>query len=125
MGANRHDSKAKALAKDLNRTPTKTQGVHWDKFWEEFTPHFNGLTTEEAMVHRCKVFVELMNVDKEFKFVDPIPSLESVADLAKTRFKRLRTMSRRNLIGSKREIKNRNFPVFPPHILFSFQKGII
>lgn len=70
MGANRHDSKAKALAKDLNRTPTKTQGVHWDKFWEEFTPHFNGLTTEEAMVHRCKVFVEVMNVDKEFKFVE-------------------------------------------------------
>lgn len=67
MGTNRHDSKAKALAKDLNKVPTKVQGVHGERVWEEIDSHMAGLRSEEAMAQKCKVFVELMNVDKEFK----------------------------------------------------------
>ncbi|PNY28763.1 Protein rad9 [Tolypocladium capitatum] len=67
MGTNRNDSKAKALAKDLNKVPTKVQGVHGDKFWDEVAAHMNGLETEERMAQKCRAFVELMNIDKEFR----------------------------------------------------------
>ncbi|OAQ87069.1 sister chromatid cohesion protein Mis4 [Purpureocillium lilacinum] len=67
MGTSRHDSKAKALAKDLNKTPSKTQGVHGDKFWDEVASHMKGLQNEETMARTCRSLVELMNVDKEFK----------------------------------------------------------
>ncbi|KAK5998653.1 Protein rad9-like protein [Cladobotryum mycophilum] len=70
MGTNRHDTKAKGLAKDLNKTPVKVQGVHGDKFWDEVASHFNGLESTSKMFQKCKAFVELMNVDKEFKVQD-------------------------------------------------------
>lgn len=67
MGTSRHDSKAKVLAKDLNKTPTKVQGVHGDKVWEELAAHETGYDTLQGMGAKCKALVELMNVDKEFK----------------------------------------------------------
>lgn len=67
MGTSRHDGKAKALAKDVSKTPTKTPGVHGDKFWEEVAGHMKGLQSEEKMAQTCRALVELMNVDKEFK----------------------------------------------------------
>jgi cohesin loading factor subunit SCC2 len=70
MGTSRHDSRAKALAKDLNKTPLKVQGVHGERVWEEIASHMNGLSSQESMVQKCKAFVELMNVDKEFKVVE-------------------------------------------------------
>lgn len=70
MGTNRHDSRAKALSKDLNKTPMKVQGVHGERVWDEITSHMNGLGGQESMVAKCKAFVELMNVDKEFKVVE-------------------------------------------------------
>jgi cohesin loading factor subunit SCC2 len=70
MGAHRHDSKAKALAKDLNKAPTKTQGIHWDKFWEEISVVPSGLQSTEGMMQRCKALVELMNVDKDVTVAD-------------------------------------------------------
>ena len=70
MGSNRQDSKAKALAKDLNRTPTKTQGVHWEKAWEELTTLPNGLQSPDLMMRRCKALGELMSIDSEFKIAD-------------------------------------------------------
>jgi cohesin loading factor subunit SCC2 len=70
MGTSRHDSKAKALAKDLNKTPVKVQGVHGEKVWQEMQSHMNGLEDQERMIQKCTAFVELMNVDKEFQVVD-------------------------------------------------------
>lgn len=67
MGTNRHDSKAKALAKDLNKAATKVQGVHGDRIWDELESHAKAFESQEAMGAKCKAFVELMNVDKEFK----------------------------------------------------------
>lgn len=70
MGTNRHDTKAKAFAKDLNKAPVKVQGIHGDKFWDEESSHINGLDSQEMMVEKCSAFVELLNVDKEFKVAD-------------------------------------------------------
>ncbi|KAK4080264.1 hypothetical protein Trihar35433_1369 [Trichoderma harzianum] len=70
MGTSRHDGKAKALAKDLNKMPMKVQGVHGERFWDEVTAHVNSLETISKMAQKCKAFVELMNVDKELKVQD-------------------------------------------------------
>ncbi|GAO16818.1 hypothetical protein UVI_02053580 [Ustilaginoidea virens] len=70
MGTSRHDSRAKSVAKDLNKTPVKVQGVHGTKVWEELVCHMNGLVNQQCMADKCKAFVELMNVDKEFKVAD-------------------------------------------------------
>ncbi|KAF4944887.1 hypothetical protein FSARC_14552, partial [Fusarium sarcochroum] len=70
MGTSRHDTKAKALAKDLNKTPVKVQGVHGDKVWDEIESHMNGLQDQERMFQKCTGLVELLNVDKEFKVAD-------------------------------------------------------
>ncbi|KAM0484298.1 hypothetical protein ACHAPX_001718 [Trichoderma viride] len=70
MGTSRHDSKAKALAKDLNKMPMKVQGVHGERFWDEVTSHFGSLESMNKMAQKCKAFVELMNVDKELKVQD-------------------------------------------------------
>ncbi|ODA78015.2 hypothetical protein RJ55_06618 [Drechmeria coniospora] len=77
MGTSRHDSKAKALAKDLNRTPTKVQGVHGDKLWDELSSHMSGLRSEGSMGQKCKAFVELMSIDKEFKVADEDEEMEA------------------------------------------------
>ncbi|KAF6812238.1 sister chromatid cohesion protein mis4 [Colletotrichum sojae] len=66
----RREMKTKPAAKDLSKAPTKVQGVTGDKFWEEVNTHMNGLASQETHLEKCKAFVELMNVDKEFKVVD-------------------------------------------------------
>ncbi|KAF9773605.1 hypothetical protein IL306_008560 [Fusarium sp. DS 682] len=76
MGTSRHDSKAKALAKDLNKTPVKVQGVHGDKVWDEIESHMAGLQDQERMVKKCTDLVELLNVDKEFKVADDGEQME-------------------------------------------------
>ncbi|KAM0284709.1 hypothetical protein ACHAQH_001864 [Verticillium albo-atrum] len=67
MNSNRRESKSKAAAKDLSKTPVKVQGITGDKFWEEITSHVGGLASQEGLMRKCRAFVELMNVDKEFK----------------------------------------------------------
>lgn len=76
MGTSRHDGKAKGLAKDLSKTPTKVQGVHGDKMWDEVATHMKGLQSEEKMAGKCRELVELMNVDKEFKVADEDEGME-------------------------------------------------
>lgn len=80
MGTSRHDSKAKGLAKDLNKTPTKTQGIHWDKYWDEMTALPDGLLSQESMVQKCKALVELMNVDNELQVADEDDEMEVESD---------------------------------------------
>ncbi|KAI6785324.1 uncharacterized protein J7T54_006966 [Emericellopsis cladophorae] len=70
MGTSRSDSKAKALAKDQNRSPPKTQGVHSDRYWDEITPLPNSLQSRDDMIRKCKDLVELMSIDSEFKVGD-------------------------------------------------------
>lgn len=77
MGTNRHDQKAKEKAKDLNRSPVKVQGIHGDKLWDEMAVHMLGLKTPEMMLQKCKAFVELLNVDKEFQVADEEDDLDA------------------------------------------------
>ncbi|KAJ5012641.1 Protein rad9 [Colletotrichum sp. SAR 10_99] len=68
----KRETKAKPTAKDLSKAPTKVQAVTGDKFWEEVTAHTTALASQEQTlaIEKCKAFVELMNVDKEFKVAD-------------------------------------------------------
>ncbi|KAH8912796.1 ARM repeat-containing protein [Coniochaeta sp. PMI_546] len=70
MGTTRRDPKAKAQAKDLNKTPVKVQGVTGEKFWEDIAHVMTSLSSRERMTETCRSFVELMNVDRELKIAD-------------------------------------------------------
>ena len=62
--------KGKAPAKDLSRAPLKVQSVTGDKFWDDSAAIMTALASEASMLDQCKTFVELLNVDKEFKVAD-------------------------------------------------------
>lgn len=62
-----HSSKTKGATKDLNRAPVKAQGVTGDKFWEEISSTMKALQSEESKMEQCRAFVELLNVDHDFK----------------------------------------------------------
>ncbi len=63
----RRDSKAKAAAKDLNRAPTKVQGVSADRLLAAIAEKVNSLNSQESMLQQCKDFVELLSIDNEVK----------------------------------------------------------
>lgn len=64
---NRKDPKAKSAPKDLNRMPLKNPSVNGDKFWEDISSTMAALTSEESMISQCRAFVELLNIDQDFK----------------------------------------------------------
>jgi cohesin loading factor subunit SCC2 len=70
MGTTRRDPKAKAQSKDLSKTPVKVQGVNGDKFWDDMGHIMTALSSRERMMETCRSFVDLMNVDREFKIAD-------------------------------------------------------
>jgi cohesin loading factor subunit SCC2 len=70
LGTHRRDPKAKGAAKDLNKAPIKLQFITGDKFWEEVASNMAALESQENMMQKCKAFVELLNVDKEFKVAE-------------------------------------------------------
>ena len=63
----RHDIKAKALAKDLNRAPTKAQGITGEWLVKEIAGKVDSLASQESMLSQCQNFVELLSVDNEVK----------------------------------------------------------
>ncbi|KAK0119687.1 Sister chromatid cohesion protein 2 [Cadophora gregata] len=67
LKTNLRDGKNKAAIKDLNRAPVRAQGVNGDKFWELSESTMSSLDSEESMMKQCRAFVELLNVDQEFK----------------------------------------------------------
>jgi len=70
LGTQRRDPRAKAAAKDMAKSPVKVQGITGDKFWEEVASHMTGLDSQEKMIEKCRAFVDLLNVDHEFKVAD-------------------------------------------------------
>lgn len=70
LGTQRRDPKAKAASKDLSKSAVKVQGITGDKLWEETSSLPAVLASQDAMVARCRVFVDLLNVDQEFKITD-------------------------------------------------------
>ena len=63
----RKDSKAKAVSKDLNKAPTRAQGVSGEKFVTAIAETVRSLESNESMIQQCKEFVELLSVDNEIK----------------------------------------------------------
>lgn len=61
------ESKVKAAAKDLNKAPSRVQGVSADKIVTAIAEKVNSLGDEDSMTQQCKEFVELLSVDNEIK----------------------------------------------------------
>jgi len=77
MGTHRKEpTKGKNQAKDMSRSPVKVQGVNGEKFWDEVGTIMTALHSRERMTETCKSFIELMNVDKEFKIAEEDEDLE-------------------------------------------------
>ena len=67
VSQHKKDGKAKATAKDLNKTPARVQGVNGDKIVAAIAEKVSTLGTAESMIQQCKEFVDLMSVDSEVK----------------------------------------------------------
>lgn len=66
-GLMNRDGKVKAATKDLNRAPVKVPSVTGDKFWVEVCSRMTSYESEDKMEEQCRAFVELLNVDHDFK----------------------------------------------------------
>ncbi|CAI4214846.1 unnamed protein product [Parascedosporium putredinis] len=76
LGTQRRDPKAKAAAKDMSKSPVKVQGITGDKVWEEIASHMTGFDSQETMLRKCRAFVDLLNVDNEFKIAEEDDEME-------------------------------------------------
>lgn len=63
----RRESKTKSSVKDLNKAPTKVQGVSGERFLASVAEKVNSLDNQEAMLKQCHEFVELLSIDNEVK----------------------------------------------------------
>ncbi|POS78557.1 hypothetical protein DHEL01_v203054 [Diaporthe helianthi] len=71
LGTTRHNHKSKAGNKEKDTTkPVKVQTVTGDKLWEDIGSIMGSLSSQERMIQQCRSFVDLLNVDREFKVAD-------------------------------------------------------
>ena len=63
----RRDSKVKAVAKDLNKAPTKAPGITGERLIKAIAGKVDSLGSRESMLSQCQEFVELLSVDNEVK----------------------------------------------------------
>lgn len=71
LGTSRHNNKSKAANKEKDTTkPVKVQTVTGDKVWEDIASIMGSLSSQERMMQQCRSFVDLLNVDREFKVAD-------------------------------------------------------
>lgn len=71
LGTSRRDGKFKAASKEKEaQKPIKVQTVTGDKFWEDIASIMTSLISQERMLAQCRAFVDLLNVDREFKVAD-------------------------------------------------------
>ncbi|KAI9713569.1 MAG: Sister chromatid cohesion protein 2 [Bogoriella megaspora] len=75
----RDGGKAKIAIKDLNRPPTKAQGVTPDRYFITINEIMSSLSSRAAQLARCRAFAELLAIDNEHK----VASDDEDADLAK------------------------------------------
>ncbi|PGH02957.1 hypothetical protein AJ79_07494 [Helicocarpus griseus UAMH5409] len=68
-GINFHarQKEGKGNAKELNRVPTKIQGVNGDRFWESVANLMHCLESTESMMGTCRDFAMLLSIDDELK----------------------------------------------------------
>lgn len=71
LGTSRRDGKLKAATKEKEtQKPVKIQTVTGDKFWEDVSSIMTALSSTDRMMQQCRSFVDLLNVDREFKVAD-------------------------------------------------------
>ncbi|KAF3767701.1 hypothetical protein M406DRAFT_39601 [Cryphonectria parasitica EP155] len=71
LGTSRRDGKLKTASKEKEaQKPVKIQTVTGDKFWEDIASITTALSTQDRMLAQCRSFVDLLNVDREFKVAD-------------------------------------------------------
>lgn len=71
LGTNRRDGKVKTASKEKEtQKPVKIQTVTGEKFWDDIASIMTSLISQERMLAQCRAFVDLLNVDKEFKIAD-------------------------------------------------------
>ncbi|KAJ4390019.1 Sister chromatid cohesion protein 2 [Gnomoniopsis smithogilvyi] len=71
LGTNRRDGKLKTASKEKEaQKPVKVQTVTGDKFWDDVAVIMTALSSQGRMMEQCRSFVDLLNVDREFKVAD-------------------------------------------------------
>lgn len=71
LGTSKRDGKLKTVSKEKEtQKPVKVQTVTGDKFWEDVTLVMTALVSQNRMMEQCRSFVDLLNVDREFKIAD-------------------------------------------------------
>ena len=73
------EGKNKTTIKDLNKAPTKAQGISGERYWEKTSEIMTSLSSRAAMLRQCKEFAELLSIDHEVK----VESDDEEADLVK------------------------------------------
>lgn len=71
LGTSKRDGKFKTASKEKeSQKPVKVQTVTGDKFWDDVTLIMTALSSQGRMMEQCRSFVDLLNVDREFKVAD-------------------------------------------------------
>lgn len=71
LGTSKRDGKLKTATKETQtQKPVKVQTVTGDKFWEDVATMMTALSSQNRMMDQCRSFVDLLNVDREFKVAD-------------------------------------------------------
>ncbi|KAL8709966.1 MAG: hypothetical protein Q9220_005417 [cf. Caloplaca sp. 1 TL-2023] len=61
------ENKTNGKVKDVNRAPTKTNGITGERVVMAIAERVKSLSDQESMLKQCKDFVELLSVDQELK----------------------------------------------------------
>lgn len=71
LGTSRRDGKLKTASKEKEtQKPVKAPAITGDKFWDDVTIIMTALSSQGRMMEQCRSFVDLLNVDREFKVAD-------------------------------------------------------
>ena len=63
----KRESKTKQSVKDLNKVPSRAQGISGERLLLQITERIGSLNTNDGMMKQCKEFLELLSVDNELK----------------------------------------------------------
>lgn len=63
----KRENKTKQSVKDLNKVPTRVQGVSGERLLLQIAERIGSLDSHDGMMKQCKEFVELLSVDNELK----------------------------------------------------------
>lgn len=78
LGTSRRDGKLKAASKEKEaQKPVKVQTVTGEKFWEDIASIMTSLISQDRMLAQCRAFVDLLNIDREFKVADEDDEMNS------------------------------------------------